>query len=141
MFQKEQDSVEVKKALLNTLLSHGGYLNDEFVSEYEKAITCFERMLEIDPENYRAHYNLGITYFNLGNIEKALDSYNKSLKINPDYKYCYYNIGYLYENVGELEKAMDNYEKALNIDHAFIYALKARDSVRDQIYKLKRSKM
>ena len=138
VFKKEPDSEEVKKALLDILLSHGGYLNDEFVSDHEKAIACFEKMIEIEPESYRAFYNLGITYFNLGKMEKALESYNKALKIKTDYKFCYYNIGYLYENTGELERAMKFYEKALNIDPGFIYALNARESVRKQIDDFKR---
>jgi tetratricopeptide (TPR) repeat protein len=139
LFRKEPDSKDVKKALIACLLSYGGYLNDEFSADYEKAISCYEKMIEIDPESYRAFYNLGITHFNLGNIEKALESYNKALKIKPDYKYCYYNIGYLYESQGELDKAMQFYEKALNIDPRFVYALNARESVRKLIDALKRS--
>lgn len=139
LFQKEPDSKEAKEALLDSLLSYGGYLNDEFSADYEKAITYFEKMVEIEPESYRALYNLGITYFNLGNLEKALESYNKALEIKPDYKYCYYNIGYLYEVRSDLDKAMEFYEKALNIDPGFIYALNARESVRKQIDTFKRS--
>ena len=138
LFKKEPDSKEVKSALLDTLLSHGGYLNDEFVTEHEKAISCFEKMIEIEPRNYRAFYNLGITHFNLGNLEKALESYNEALKIKPDYKFCYYNIGYLYENEGELEKALDFYDRTLKIDPGFIYALNARETVRKQIDDFKR---
>lgn len=133
LYKKEPDSEEIKKEFLDSLLSYGAYLNDEFVAEHEKAIRCFKKMIEIKPESYRAFYNLGITYFGLGNIEKALESYNEALKIKPDYKYCYYNIGYLYENIGESEKAMGFYDKALNIDPGFIYALNARESVRKQI--------
>ena len=133
LYQREPDSIEVKKALLASLLSYGGYLNDEFSADYDNALSCFEKMIQIDPESHRALYNLGITHFNLGNIEKALESYNKALEIKPDYKYCYYNIGYLYESRGELDKAMEFYEKALNIDPGFVYALNARDSVRKQI--------
>ena len=138
LFHEEPNLNEVKKALLDTLLSYGGYLNDEFVCDHEQAIKIFEKMIEIEPENYRALYNLGITYFNLGKIEKALESYNMALKIKPDYKFCYYNMGYLYENQGDLEKAMDFYEKALKLDPGFIYALNARESVRKQIDLFKR---
>ena len=138
LYKKEPDSKEVKSSLLDTLLSYGGYLNDEFVAEHEKAISCFEKMIEIEPRNYRAFYNLGITHFNLGNLEKALESYNEALEIKPDYIYCYYYIGYLYENVGDLEKAIDFYDKALEIDRSFIYALNARETVRKQIDDLKR---
>ena len=138
LFHKETNSKEVKNALLDSLLSYGGYLNDEFVCDHEQAIKIFEKMIEIEPENYRALYNLGITYFNLGKMEKALESYNKALKIKTDYKFCYYNIGYLYENAGEIERALEFYEKALNIDPGFIYALNARESVRKQIDDFKR---
>lgn len=56
---------------------------DEGVAEYREAITIFEKMLEIDPANATAHYNLACAY-SLGcdvltelkpmeNLDKALD--------------------------------------------------------------------
>ncbi len=57
----------------------------------------FKRIIEIDPTNYRAHYNLGIAYFNLNEIKKAKECYEEAIRIKPDYKHCLYYIGLIYE--------------------------------------------
>ncbi|MFX1411320.1 MAG: tetratricopeptide repeat protein [Promethearchaeota archaeon] len=127
----------IEKVLIETLFSYGGYLNDEYVLEYKKAKEIFKRIIEIKPNNYRAHYNLGIAYFNLGKLEKAKKAYEVALKIKPEYKHCYYNMGLIYETIGDFEHALLQYEKALKIDPNFTYALQARNDIRNLIDDLK----
>jgi tetratricopeptide (TPR) repeat protein len=138
LLENEPKSENVKKALIEVLFDYGGYLNDEWLLGYEKAVECFKKIIEMDPNNYRAWYNLGIAYFNLNNTEDALNAYNRALEIKPDYMYCYYNIGLLYEaSKGDLEKALEYYEKALTYNNEFVYALQARDIVRRKLDILK----
>ncbi len=140
IFKKDPNSEEVKKNLIDVLLTHGGYLNDEMVLEYDKAIMCFNRIIEIEPNNFKAFYNLGIAYFNIGEIEKAMNAYRESLKIKPDYKYCLYNIGLVYElTMGELGTALEHYEKALEIDPKFVYASQARNILRNKMDLMKKN--
>ncbi|MFX1257555.1 MAG: tetratricopeptide repeat protein [Promethearchaeota archaeon] len=141
LFKKDPQSAIVKESLVDMLLSYGGYLNDEYVLEYEKSIAVLKRIIEIDPKNYRAIYNLGIAYFNIGEMEKALKAYNEAISIKQDYKYCYYNIGLIYEIYKDnLEKALEYYEKALEIDPKFVYAVQARQVIRQKLDFLKENK-
>lgn len=142
LLQEESPSGEIKKILIEVLLDYGGNLNDEWVLGYEKAAECFKRIVELDPINYRAWYNLGIAYFNLNKTEEALKAYNQAIKLKSDYMYCYYNIGLLYEtHKGELELALQYYEKALSYNENFTYALQACRDVRQklEVIKLKNS--
>lgn len=127
---KQHPEPKVKKILIDALFEYGGYLNDDYVLEYEKSIKYFKRIIGIDPKDYRAYYNLGIAYFNLNRIEEALEAYRSAISIKPDYKHCYYNIGLIYEATGKLEKATEAYEKSLGIDPNFIYAMHALKAVR-----------
>ncbi|MHA1803144.1 MAG: tetratricopeptide repeat protein [Promethearchaeota archaeon] len=127
----------IYQQLIDTLFSYGNYLNDEYVLEYEKAKKVFKKILKMEPENYRALYNLGVVYFNLNENDKALDKFQQALKIKPNYKYCYYNMGLLHESLNEYEKALEYYEKALSIDKNFVYADQARKMVRDILDELK----
>lgn len=129
LYQQDPQSELIKKNLIDVLFSYGGYLNDEFVVEYEKAVDIFKKILEIDPKNYIVLYNLGIAYFNLGQIENALEAYNNAIILKPDYKHCYYNIGLIYETKEDLNKALIYYEKALDIDPNFPYAVHARQYI------------
>lgn len=140
LFKNNSGSKQVRECLLETLLTYGGYLNDEFVVEYEKARDMFQRIIEIDPTNYRAYYNLGIANFNLSKIKEAKECYEEAIKIKPDYKHCLYNIGLVYENEGDFQEALKYYEKALEIDPRFPYASNARNQILSNLEELKRSK-
>jgi len=131
--QKEFTLEIIRRNLIDILFSYGGYLNDEYIVEYEKAIEIFKKIITLEPENYKAHYNLGIAYFNLGHIESALASYNEAIKIKPDYKHCYYNIGLVFESKNDLKQAISYYNKALQIDPKFPYALHSREIIRKKL--------
>lgn len=124
---------KIKKNLIDALFAYGGYLNDDYVLEYEKSIRYFARIININPNDYRAYYNLGLAYFNLDRFKEALEHYRIALSIKPDYKHCYYNIGLIYETTGDFKKAVEAYEKALGIDPNFIYAMHALKEVREKL--------
>jgi tetratricopeptide (TPR) repeat protein len=132
-------SEDIKKSLVETLFIYGGFLNDEYTLQYEKAKDMFKRIIEIDPTNYRAHYNLGIANFNLNNLEKAKECYEEAVRIKPDYHYCFYNIGLIYERKGNLQEALKYYEKTLEIDPTFPYANNARSYILSNLDDLKKS--
>ena len=127
---QQQPDFDVKNNLLEALFAYGGYLNDYYVLEYDESINFFKRIIELDSENYRAHYNLGIAYFNLNRFEEALNAYKIALSIKPDHKHVYYNIGLLHEKTENLENAIEAYEKALEIDPNYIYAMHSLKAVR-----------
>ena len=129
----DNPSEKIKETLIGALFSYGGYLNDEFVLEYEKSMELFRRIILLEPANYKAYYNLGISYYNLGRFEDALDAYKTAIKVNPNYKHGYYNIGLLHESTGDFQKAVEAYKKALEIDPNYIYAMHALNSVRQNL--------
>jgi len=130
LYDQYPNSEEIKTTLINTLFDYGGYLNDYYILKYEKARQTFERITILSPKNYRAHYNLGIAYYNLGQMDNAKNSFEIALRIKPDYKYCLYNLGLIYEDLEQFEEALNYYEQALEIDSNFTYALTARAQVR-----------
>lgn len=62
-----------------------GYIWLEVKNEPERAITYFERALEIFPEYPEALYNLGLCYERMGQTVKARGHYSEALKINPEF--------------------------------------------------------
>ncbi|MFX1419221.1 MAG: tetratricopeptide repeat protein [Promethearchaeota archaeon] len=139
--EKNPDSEEIKNLLIKALFDYGGFLNDDYILEYEKAKQIFERIIKLNPQDYRAHYNLGIAYFNLGQIKDAKISFKMALKIKPDYKYCIYNLGLVYESKEKYEEALKYYERVLEIDPNFSYALTAQSQIRRILDQLKRMKI
>jgi len=138
LHKSNPDSNNIKKELIAVLFKYGDYLNDEWGYDFDKAANCFKMIIEMEPSNYRAWYNLGISYFKLKKNKEALEAFNQAIKIKPDYMYCYYNIGLLYEiNKGDLETALLYYEKALTYNKSFTYALQASRDARQKLEFLK----
>lgn len=131
--KKQPSSNEIKNLFVEILFSYGGYLNDELVFQHEKAADCFKRIIELEPDNYRAHYNLGISYQYLGEMNLALKECNEAIRLKPDYKHCYYNIGVIYETTGRPKKALKYFDKALKIDPKFTYALQAKTMLTQEL--------
>ena len=123
----ERPSSDTDRALyLNQL----GLVYDN-MGEYSKALSSYERSLEIDkvalPPNHpslaTSYNNIGLVYMNMGEYSKALSSYERSLEIDkvalppnhPDLATSYNNIGMVYNNMGEYSKALSSYEQSLEI--------------------------
>lgn len=56
-----------------------------WVVQAEKAARAFFRAVEIQPDSYRAHYNLGAAYEALGSYMEAEREYQEALRLNPEY--------------------------------------------------------
>ena len=138
LYKNNPHTEEVKTSLIEILFIYGGYLNDEYTLQYGKAKETFKRIIQIDPNNYRAHYNLGIANFNLDEIEQAKECYEEAIGIKPDYKHCFYNMGLIYEGEENFPEALKYYEKALEIDPKFIYAFNARNHILTNLESLKK---
>ncbi len=116
----------VIKHLINCLFKYGLYLDDDFSLDYKKAAQCYEKIIELDKNNTKAWYNLGILSFKQKNYEKAIIFYNKSLKINPKDKYVLYNMGLLYEEIKDYVLSLSYYNRSLKIDPSFSYAIQGK---------------
>ncbi len=74
--------------------------------KYTEAIKVFEKVLEKDPENANAAYNIAISYIQLKNDDKALIYLNKATDINKFYYDAWYNMAILEFNKGKYKKAV-----------------------------------
>ena len=132
-YKKEKSSNQLKTSLVELLFEFGNQQNDELVANYNDAVIIFKRITEIEPKNYRAHYNLGIAFQNLTQLDKALEAFQTAIDLKPDYYFCYYNIGLVLEDKKDLGKAIEYYEKALKIEPNFRYAKQAISELRELI--------
>ncbi|MBC8488241.1 MAG: tetratricopeptide repeat protein, partial [Bacteroidetes bacterium] len=85
-------------------------------NQIKEAISQYELILKIDPEQYDYLTTIGNLYVTMAEYDKALDYYKQYEKQFPrDYK-SYRNIGNLYFIKGDYEQAKPYYEKALLIE-------------------------
>lgn len=105
----------------DALYGRGFYYQEN--GEYEKARDDYKKLLEVNNDNRKAHYNLGYLYlFEIeeeGAIEKAADHFSESIRIDPGHELSYYSRGVAYKNLDEHEKAEEDFKKALELNQDF----------------------
>lgn len=114
-------------------LDAGAFL-EEFVADYDKAMTYYHRaerqavatLGERHPLTATCTCIIGAAYIPQGKHTEALDYLNKSLEIreavleenHPDIATTYNNIGAVYDMQGQYSSAIEYYQKALDIRKA-----------------------
>lgn len=81
-----------------------------------EAISLYEKILELFPNNLDSLFQLGNIYFNIGNIAKAIKIYEKLINISqqPNY-FCYINYINALLRVQKYEKAIKNAKKMIKL--------------------------
>jgi tetratricopeptide (TPR) repeat protein len=51
---------------------------------YDEAIQCFNKAIEIEPDNADAWYNKGVALYKWKRNKEAIESFDKSLTIDPN---------------------------------------------------------
>jgi len=65
-------------------LNYLGELNLNIDDDPEKAITVFDKVLEMNPEATDIVFNKGICYLHMGEIEKAIEQFHRAQQMDPD---------------------------------------------------------
>ncbi len=100
---KKEDTADfwLDKGLLNAT-----YGNDA------QAIKYYKKALQIEPENHRALFNMGISYSSLGQYDPAIDALNQAIFLAPDNGDYFYGLGWAFLLKGEPAKAMEYFRTA-----------------------------
>jgi len=101
--------------------------------EIDRAISDYNRAIEINPNIAYVYYDLGNLYSEKHELEKAVSNYYKAIEIKSDFAEAYNNIGNIYVRKNDLDKAILNYTKAIEIKPVLIEAY----TNRGYIYQIK----
>ena len=85
------------------------------IEEYQLGIAIYKD----DPEVY---YNLGVTYYDLGDTTNAKLSYQKTLELQPNFSMALNNTGVIYFNQLNYEKAAGYFKRIIATDTTFVDA-------------------
>jgi len=92
---------------IRTLISEGNF--SEVTNRYKKIV-------EIDPNNYKAYNNLGNALKELGKLKEAATSYRQAIKIKSDYTKAHFNLGNILNDFGKFKEAIPSLLLALKIN-------------------------
>lgn len=91
----------------------------EQLFEYGKtaeAIDEITAVLKNYPGHPEAHNDLGVIYFQSGDLQQATYHFEQALTSDPEYQSAWKNLGDIMTSLGTLEQAIQAYQKALEID-------------------------
>ena len=92
---------------IRTLISEGNF--NEVTNRYKKIV-------EIEPNNYKAYNNLGNALKELGKLKEAATSYRQAIKIKSDYTKAHFNLGNILNDFGKFKEAIPSLLLALKIN-------------------------
>ncbi len=82
--------------------------------EYQNSIEFHKSLIDEQPYNHIAWYNLGLSYSYNWEYDKAIESLEYSFIINPSYEQGYIECAELCVQEGKIAKALDIYKDANN---------------------------
>lgn len=117
----QRGSYELQDNLAIAHLLARVYIDDQ---RWEDAIEELERVLDGEPENYDAYYDLGHVYFELGDYESAISNFETVTEYRQDSELLFYSLAQAYEANNEIDKAISNYLKSIAVNDKFTLAYK-----------------
>jgi spermidine synthase len=102
------------------------YCSEELVTNYEifanqrLKVECAElqatkiqEYLAKNPQDAKAHYNLGVALVQLGRLEGAAKHFSEAIKVEPDYVKAHQNLAIAYVELGDFKKAITHCDRAV----------------------------
>jgi tetratricopeptide (TPR) repeat protein len=79
--------------------------------QYDKAIEAARKIIEFNPGNELAFFNLGIMFLKLKRYDEAVGAFKDALALKPGYASALYNIGYSYSLAKKYKEAVEGFQK------------------------------
>ena len=73
--------------------------------DYHAAIWNYQKAISLDSETPNFHYNLGLTYYEIGNFKESIDSFRRVEMLVPNQSDTYYNLALAYNKISESRMA------------------------------------
>ena len=107
----------VRIQAVNSLLI---FASDRFTPEQQAIINSAEKeyvaSMTSRPDNWSAHYNMGIYFQNKGDANEALNAYETAARLYPESLMPLINSSVLYSYIGNTAKAEENLKLAVKLD-------------------------
>ncbi len=108
-----EHSRQYEKEALTRFLLGKIYLQKQRLDD---AMALFQRVSELDPDNYEPHQQMALIYRYKGDMKTALKEYEKSLNINPNDSISLNDAANIYADLeGNLNKGLEYATRARNI--------------------------
>jgi tetratricopeptide (TPR) repeat protein len=96
----------------------------------------YARIVDLDPQDGTAYYNLGNLLYKLERYDEAEGAYRRAIELQPDYATAYNNLGNLLYKLERYDEAEGAYRRAIELqpDDAMAYRNRADALIRQGKY-------
>jgi tetratricopeptide (TPR) repeat protein len=88
----------------------------------QEALAHYREALRIDPEDSRAHFNIGVLMEKQRQPVQAVAAYGQALEVRPDYAEAHFNLANLLAGRRQLDEAIEHLTQAVRINPDFASA-------------------
>ncbi len=92
------------------------YLCRTELRAWQNDIALYQDLIEKDPKDAFAHYNIALLYQEDKNIPQAITHYNQCVESDPTFASAYNNLGNCYGMSNQLDTAIQHFTKALAVN-------------------------
>ena len=96
------NEVQIRKSALKYFNEGNSALKHR---DYQVAIWNYQKAISLDSETPNFHYNLGLTYYEIGNFKESIDSFRRVEMMVPNQSDTYYNLALAYNKISESRMA------------------------------------
>ncbi|MBR1593485.1 MAG: tetratricopeptide repeat protein [Alloprevotella sp.] len=100
------------------------------LNRFEDALADYDRVIEIIPEHFAAHYNRALLLALVGDDHRAIEDFTFILDVEPDNTLARYNRALLREETGDLQGAIEDYSVLIRAYPGFLYGYQQRAQLR-----------
>ena len=83
--------------------------------QYAEAVQAYQKALDANSENPRAHRGLGWAYIEIGSAVQATDHFRRAIVLDSMNAEAHYGLGLAYEQLGRTEQAINEYATYLGL--------------------------
>ncbi|NNF00560.1 MAG: tetratricopeptide repeat protein [Pyrinomonadaceae bacterium] len=127
--KRNKDAAIILDALAKSAQQNPGALNYAaqgfmILSDYERAVKEFGRVLALSPETAKANYFIGQSLMRLNRLAEAEEAFSRELEINPADPLSKYHLALtLIERKIETDRAVKTLEEAVDLKYDYADAL------------------
>lgn len=92
----------------------------------ERALTDFNRALQLEPNNAATLSQRALTYVRLRDFDRALADYNKAIELSPRSAGFYNDRGVAYIDLKDYARALADFDRAIDLDPRYVLAYNNR---------------
>ena len=114
----EAKVIEIKKDLAENPANAEKWFelgSEYFESEFQNAVECFSRAIELEPFTWKYYFNRGRKYLSLDHFQQAMADFSMVLRLYPmnDDSWHYRGVAHFF--LGEYEAAASNFLKCIEV--------------------------